>query len=227
MRHYKLTVSYDGTQYYGWQKQPNRITVEQILHDSFVTVFRTDCVLSGASRTDAGVHALGQVVLLKTELELDAAKMKFAWNNSLPADIHISSLKAVDATFNPYRLVQQKTYWYHFFIDRPLPFCAGHGWYVRKPVSIEKLEQVLQIFVGTHDFRSFSTGNERENTVRTIDSIEVKRLKQKNTYRIVVKAPRFLRYMIRRIVGAAIAASCSDRFSVDHVREVLEKKNPE
>lgn len=227
MNYYKIIVAYDGTNYHGWQIQPNRPTIAQALHKTFTKVFGVDASIIGASRTDAGVHALGQVALLKTELDVDVAKLLFAWNNRLPADLLIRSLEKVSENFHPQRSVEQKTYWYHFFPERPLPFFARYGLHVRVMPDVDKLCQALQIFVGTHDFRSFCTGDDMgPDTVRTIDEINVTYIKRFKAYRIEVKGPGFLRYMIRRIVGACIITGQKDYFPLEYLCEVLLAKSP-
>lgn len=227
MNYYKCILAYDGTDYHGWQMQPDEPTVAQVLHKTFTKVFGLDASIVGASRTDSGVHALGQVVLLKTELDLEATKLFFAWNNRLPADILIRSIERVSEDFHPQRHVEQKTYWYHFFPERPLPFFARYGYYVRTMPNLDKLNESLQIFVGTHDFRSFCTGDDMgPNTVRTIDEINVTYIKRFKAYRIEVKGPGFLRYMIRRIVGASLISGQKDYFPLEYLCEVLLAKNP-
>lgn len=224
---YKIIVAYDGTDYYGWQLQENKITVARVLQDTFKAVFNTDIHLAAASRTDAGVHALGQTAAFTTDLNITAAHMRNAWQNKLPAAILIRQLQEVPLDFNPRHAVKQKTYYYHFFQERPLPFCARYGWYYRYPVSIEYLKQALEIFVGTHDFRSFCTGNDYENTVRTIDAVAVEYIARFKAYRIVIKGPGFLRYMIRRIVGACLEVASRDRLDLDNLKTILAEKNPE
>ena len=109
MNHYRLVIAYDGTDYCGWQEQKNRLSIAQSLKKTFNVVFFKEVSILGASRTDAGVHALGQVALCKTDLDIPTQKMKLAWNNSLPSDIVIRSLQKKQLSFHPYYNVQQKT----------------------------------------------------------------------------------------------------------------------
>lgn len=227
MKWYKAVIAYDGTDYYGWQLQKNKISVAQVLQERFYEVFGSDIKLFAVSRTDAGVHALGQVVAFKSDLAIDVKNMKWAWSNHLPETITIRSLDVVEDRFNPHVGVAQKTYIYHFFTQTPLPFIARYGYHVRKTVNLDRLKEALQIFVGTHDFRSFSTGDERgEDTVRTIDTISVRYMQRYNAYAIIIKGPKFLRHMVRRIVGAALAAATTQHVSVEYLKEVLHTKNP-
>ena len=160
MKKYKIIVSYDGTDYYGWQMQPDQPSIQQTLQDTFAAIFDRKISILGASRTDAGVHALGQVATFKTDVTVSEIKMMYAWNNSLPDDIVIRSLEEVYEHFHSQYDVAQKTYWYHFTFERPVPFLQRYGWHVLYPVDLEKLQQCLAVFVGTHDFRSFATGED-------------------------------------------------------------------
>jgi len=227
MKKYKIIVAYDGTDYCGWQKQKCVPSVAQRIEDTFSIVFDKVISLSGTSRTDAGVHALGQVASFWADFSITPEKMFNAWNNMLPPDIVIRDLKMVPQDFSVHQNVEQKSYFYHFFTKRPLPFVQRYGWFYRYPIDMMKLNEALSVFLGTHDFRSFCTGDERENTVRTIEAISLEYIKRYNVYRIVVKGPKFLRYMIRRIVGACIEVSARKNMSVNYLSDVLVEKNPQ
>lgn len=223
---YKIVVAYDGTQYHGWQYQPDAVTVVSVLQDHFFAVFKQKISISGASRTDAGVHALGQVASFALSIKIAPETLKFAWNNSLPNDILIRDISIVADDFNPRHNVLCKTYHYYFFIDRPLPLVQHRGWYFSHTVDMSLLQQALQLFVGTHDFRSFCTGYDMHSTVRTINSIHLEYDEPMQAYKIVVKGPGFLRYMIRRIVGASLAVASKDQFSCEDIIVALAKKDP-
>lgn len=223
---YLLLLAYDGTAYHGWQSQLQQATIAGTLEDTFASVFSLDMHLQGASRTDAGVHALGQVAHVETSLEIDPSKLRQAWNGRLPQDIHIRKAIQAPPHFHPRAGVGQKTYYYHFFLERPLPFVARYGTICHRSVDIEKLKECLTIFVGTHNFRSFCTGNEKENTIRVIDSIKLLYLKRWGAYRIIIQGAGFLRHMIRRIVGACL--ECAIRREIDSTTllEALSACNP-
>ena len=223
MARYKIIVAYDGTDYYGWQFQPNKPTIVGDLQKSFERAFHQNIDIVGASRTDAGVHALGQVASFSTDFVLDGSVLYDVWQRQLPSALNIRSLEMIDDTFHPQRNVIQKTYYYHFFLQRPLPCNARYGWYYQHAINIDKLIDCLNIFIGTHDFRSFCTGYERENTVRTIDTITVDYVPLFKVYRIAIRGPGFLRYMIRRIVGASLLIASTDRF-VDELKKALKQK---
>ena len=174
---YKAVIAYDGTDFFGWQIQADRLSITNVLVNTFFTVFRRSIKIIGASRTDSGVHALGQVAAFSTNLEIDPKRMAHAWNGMLPPSIRIRKIEVVSVDFHPRALVRQKTYYYHFFLKSPLPHINRYGYSITKPLDLEKLALCLATFKGRHDFRSFCTGNEQETTVRTIDSISLIYLK--------------------------------------------------
>jgi tRNA pseudouridine38-40 synthase len=227
MKIYKLIVAYDGSAYAGWQVQQDKPSIAHTMNHIFKRVFKHDIKVLGASRTDAGVHALGQVVRIKTDLMISPEKLKWAWNNSLPEDISIRSLELADDSFNPFCNVQQKIYYYHFFLERPSPFLQRYGYYYVYPTDINMLAKALQTFVGTYNFASFrSSEDTRTDTVRTIDAITLTYFKRYNIYRITIKGQKFLRHMIRRIVGASLAIASRPGASIQLLHEVMKKCDP-
>ena len=227
MNYYKCTIAYDGTDYCGWQLQPDQPTVVQTLQKTFHKVFAREVTVVGASRTDAGVHAVGQVAVCRTELDIDARHIMWAWNNRLPYNIMICSCERVDQAFHPQRNVLQKTYRYYFSCERPLPITSRYRWHVRKEINIKKLEECLNVFVGTHDFRSFCTGDDMgSDTIRTIDDIVLSYNEKERAFCIEVQGASFLRYMIRRIVGASITVAAKSHLQVNYLKDVLLECNP-
>lgn len=223
---YKIIVAYDGTDYAGWQMQPAYPTVTKILQDKFKSVFNKEIKITGASRTDAGVHALGQVASFYLDFEINSHDLLRAWNSKLPKDILIRKIELVSNDFHLRRNVKDKIYYYNILGSRPLPFFSRFGFNIKKSIDIEKLQACLDVFLGTHDFRSFCTGYDKENTIRTINSINIQYLKRYNLYQIKVVGPGFLRYMIRRIVGAATDVACNPNKSISQLKVALEQKNP-
>lgn len=225
---YRLLVAYDGTAFNGWQKQPKLPSVEGTLEHVFHKAFKVPTTILGASRTDAGVHAFGQVVRLKTELVLTPEKLLFVCNNSLPPDILVRKVELVADDYSPHVGVAQKIYYYHIFPQKPMPYVARYGWYYPRSIDFDIFKNALSIFVGEHDFRSFCSVEDRhENMVRCVESIEVTYLKKFNAYRVIVIGEKFLRHMIRRLVGAAITvATKGSRYTVENLKTVLHTKNP-
>ena len=223
---YKIVVAYDGTVYKGWQEQHNATTVCGTLVKAFQTVFFQEAKILGASRTDAGVHALGQVAIVRCPIDIDPELLVQAWSKAIPFDISIRSIEKLDRLIHPHDGVVQKTYAYHVFFKRPLPLYQRFGWFVYKPIDLDLLQKALNIFVGKHDFRSFCTGDDLVDTVRTIDSVKVTLVPSWDAYRIEIKGKSFLRYMVRRIVGACVTVAFSPDINLDDIRRVLAEKNP-
>lgn len=203
---YKLILAYDGTRYAGWQQQKELPSIEQVLKSSFTKVFgRTIVQMVAASRTDAGVHALGQVVLCSFEIELPPERIKKIWNDALPADVVIRSLVIAPTDFHPWYNVAHKEYCYYITTEKPLPFLAPYVWYSRGPLDFAKMKEALTLFVGTHDFTPFaSADDERTDLVRTVDAVTISYLKKWRVWQITVIGKKFVRHMVRRMVGAAV-----------------------
>lgn len=227
MQKYKIVVAYDGTDFHGWQVQPVDITVASVLERMFFRVFKESISLVGASRTDSGVHALGQIAHFSTNLGILPHVMLAAWNDALPKTIVIRSIVPVADNFHACFDVVQKTYYYHLFLSRPLPFISRFGWYYRfiHHVDLEKFKEGLQIFVGEHDFTALCKLEEGKNPVRTINSISTEYLREWNVLRVVIKGQGFLRYQIRRIVGYALDVARRPELSVYYLEDILKSKN--
>ncbi len=225
---YKITIAYKGTDLVGWQRQPHGRSVEQIVRNSFYQAFFQHPIkLYAASRTDAGVHALGQVIYVHMHIDIPSEKLVWIWNNTLPFFITIRSAQKVDTFFNPHKNVLDKTYWYHISLSRPLPFVAPYVWHVKEPLSIKKLDLVLQQFLGTHDFKPFSSAQDsRESTIRTIQSISLSYIRRYNVYRVTVVGEKFLRHMIRRMVGACVSVATHESLSASYIQDIFSKQKP-
>ena len=223
MKHsYKLVLSYDGTDYYGWQRQKEYRSIDGVVRKTFLrSFFQKDLLLVGASRTDAGVHARGQVIRIRTVLPLPAEKIIFVLNRALPQDIKVLSCESVDATFHPQRDVVRKTYSYTFSLEKLSPMETRYSWQFPHELSFERLKEALSIFIGTHDFRNFCREIEEKITVRTIEQIRIERSVCGKKCTIFITGPSFLRHMIRRIVGGALAVASSDTLSVIDLQKLL------
>ena len=227
-KRYMIRITYDGTLYHGWQVQKGLQSVAGTLQSSFKKVFAQDITLYGVSRTDAGVHAFDQVAVFNFSKPIAPDSLLQAWNNKLPNSIVIRSLKVIPVERNPHQGVIAKTYWYHIFTERPVPFNERYGWFYRYPLDTDKLKSCLQFFEGTHDFRSFSTGDDRgTDTVRRIDSAHLEWSEQFSCLRIAIRGPRFLRYMVRRVVGACVEVAANEDLSIETLKTILEARNPD
>lgn len=170
-----LRVAYDGTNYHGWQLQPNAATIEGELNRALCALTGEEIVVTGASRTDAGVHALGNVAVFDTTSRIPAEKFSYALNQRLPEDIVIQSSKQVADDFHPRHCDCRKTYEYDI-LNRtfPLPAYRNTAYFLYGTLNIEAMRQACQAFLGEHDFASFcAAGAQVQTTVRTIYSLEV------------------------------------------------------
>lgn len=170
-----LQVAYDGTNYHGWQLQPNAATIEGELNRALCALTGEEIVVTGASRTDAGVHALGNVAVFDTTSRIPAEKFSYALNQRLPEDIVIQSSKQVADDFHPRHCDCRKTYEYDI-LNRtfPLPAYRNTAYFLYGTLNIEAMRRACQAFLGEHDFASFcAAGAQVQTTVRTIYSLEV------------------------------------------------------
>lgn len=201
MKRIKLIVAYDGTNYCGWQTQINGITVEEVLNKTLSGLLKEDIRVIGASRTDSGVHALGNVAVFDTESKIPGDKFSFALNQRLPEDIRIQESCQVADDFHPRFCDTIKTYEYKILNRKfALPTERLYSAFVYYPLDVEKMQMAAAYLVGEHDFKSFcSSGSQVESTVRTITDISVE--KHGEMISIRVSGNGFLYNMVRIIVG--------------------------
>jgi len=170
-----LTVSYDGTAYSGWQIQPGKETIEGVLNRCIGELTGETVEVTGASRTDSGVHALGNIAVFDTESSIPAEKFSYALNRRLPEDIRIQGSEEVAADFHPRRCSSRKTYEYRIY-NAPfaLPVNRLYSYFTYVPLDVGLMNRAAAYLVGEHDFKSFcSVGTQAQTTVRQIDSAQV------------------------------------------------------
>ncbi len=175
MKNIKLVVAYDGTNYSGWQIQPNAVTIEQLLDKAINSLTGENIHVTGASRTDAGVHAMGNVAVFKTNSTIPGRRWAYAINRFLPDDIVVQASWEVENNFHPRHCNTVKTYEYKI-LNTPFPFPKerNYSWHVSHDLNINKMKEAAQILVGEHDFKSFCcVRTQTESTVRHIYSIEI------------------------------------------------------
>ena len=204
MNNIKITLSYEGTAYLGWQKTPYGPSIEQALQDALETILRHKVFLQAASRTDAGVHAKGQVVNFKTDMHIDDFK-KFlrSLNSLLPSDISVRSVEYVNESFHPTLDNEGKEY--HYTIcNTPyqLPFHRLFSWHFPAALNIELMKQAAHLLEGHKDFSSFCNekGSYTRSTYCKIHKITIQEIDQQR-YQIQITGTRFLYKMVRNIVG--------------------------
>lgn len=224
MKRIKLTIAYDGTNYCGWQIQPNGITVEEVLNRALKKLTGEDILVIGASRTDSGVHALGNVAVFDTETTIPAERIAMALNQRLPEDIVITKSEEVPPDFHPRYCDCSKTYEYHIINTQiPIPTKRLTNYFVSYPLDMNKMRQAASYLVGEHDFASFcNVRTDVESTVRTIYSLDILQDGEEITIRI--KGNGFLYNMVRIIVGTLIRVG-RGFYEPERVREILEAKD--
>lgn len=199
-----LTVAYDGTAYHGWQVQPNVVTVEGVLNQTLSALLKEDVRVIGASRTDTGVHALGNIAVFDTTARMPAEKFSYALNQRLPEDIRIQKSQEVPLDFHPRHQNSQKTYEYKIYNDtfmQPVYRLYAHFFY--GSLDLGKMREAASFLVGEHDFKSFCSVNTvAETTVRTIYAIEI--LREECLVKIRVTGSGFLYNMVRIIAGTLL-----------------------
>ncbi|MCD7954486.1 MAG: tRNA pseudouridine(38-40) synthase TruA [Lachnospiraceae bacterium] len=175
MKRVKLIVAYDGTNYCGWQVQPNGVSVSSVLNRHLSELLGEDIYVLGASRTDAGVHARGNVAVFDTSARMPAERISYALNTRLPADIRIQDSREVAPDFHPRFRKTRKTYEYKICYRRfPDPINRLYSLFYHWDLDVEKMRRAASYLVGTHDFTSFCTNKpEVKNRVRTIYSLDV------------------------------------------------------
>jgi tRNA pseudouridine38-40 synthase len=224
MKRVKLVVAYDGTNYHGWQVQDNGITIEEVLNRTLSELVQEDIKVIGASRTDAGVHACGNVAVFDTESRIPGDKFSFALNQRLPEDIRIQESCEVDADFHPRYADTVKTYEYNILNRRfELPSKRLYAAFCYYPMDIERMNQAAAYLVGEHDFKSFcSAGAQVQTTVRTIYAVNV--TKDDDMVHIRITGNGFLYNMVRIIAGTLMQVG-TGLMEPEQVKEILEARD--
>ncbi|MBF0536923.1 MAG: tRNA pseudouridine(38-40) synthase TruA [Nitrospirae bacterium] len=216
MRKIRLTLSYDGTHYHGWQVQPAMVTIQGCIEGALRAITSAEIDLVGAGRTDAGVHALGQVATFSSNTRLSPGTIMRALNAILPADIRVMDSEYVaDDLFHPRFSARAKRYTYVISMGGVAsPFFYRYSWHINHPIDVAKMTTAAGILVGRHDFKSFcASDTDIKTTIREITALRVEQLHLLrfmefgivgDFVRVTVEADGFLRHMVRNIVGTLV-----------------------
>ena len=243
MKRIKLTISYDGTNYVGWQVQKNGIAVEEVINKQLSKLLNDDITIVGASRTDSGVHALGNVAIFDTNTRIPSGKIALALNQSLPDDIKIVKSEEVSAEFHPRYTDCTKTYQYNILNSRVnFPLQRLYTDYVYYELDVEKMRRAAEYLIGEHDFKAFSSaGGQQKSSIRTIYNIDLsfeylnlpdganpsKRKEAENgdflpkLVHITISGNGFLYNMVRIIAGTLEKVGMGI-YPPEHVKEILD-----
>ncbi len=202
MRNIKLTIEYDGTGYHGWQIQPEVRTIQGTLEEKIGVIAGEQISLVASGRTDAGVHALGQVANFKTESRIPLEALKRGLNSLLPDDIAIKRVEVVSHDFHARFSARSKLYEYRIFNSTvSSPMERNFSWYVPERLNLRKMREAARLLLGTHDFSSFrASQSDNLNPVRTLMALEIER-KRNKIIEFRMRADAFLKHMVRNIVG--------------------------
>lgn len=224
MKRVRLTVAYDGTNYHGWQLQENGITIESELNRCLTKLLGEEIQVIGASRTDAGVHALGNVAVFDTESRIPAEKISYALNQRLPEDIRIQRSEEVSPDWHPRHCSSRKTYEYRIYRGEfPMPVKRLYSHFTYRALDVEKMRRAAGFLTGEQDFRSFcQTGAQVTSTVRTLYLAEVEEQGAELVIRVCGNG--FLYNMVRIIAGTLMEVGQGKR-TPESMKAVLAARN--
>ncbi|MDF2907933.1 MAG: tRNA pseudouridine synthase [Herbinix sp.] len=224
MKRIKLVIAYDGTGYCGWQLQPGQPTIEAELNKALSELLKEDITVIGASRTDSGVHALGNVAIFDTESAIPAEKICFALNVRLPEDIRVQSSSEVAPDWHPRRTVSRKTYEYRILSRKiAIPTQRLYSTFIYYDLDLNRMKEAASYLIGEHDFKSFcSVKTQAMDTVRTIYQLDVS--KNGDNITIIVTGSGFLYNMVRIIAGTLIEIG-RGAYPPERMREMLDGRD--
>lgn len=221
MKRIKLTVAYDGTNYCGWQIQPNGITIEEVLNKAITALTGKETAVIGASRTDSGVHALGNVAVFDTDSRIPPERFSYALNQRLPRDIVVTESAEVPLDWHPRYQDTKKTYEYHIINSKiPYPTKRLYNYIVSFDLDVERMRQGASYLLGEHDFAAFCCiRTNAKTTVRTITDLQI----EQNGEEIVIRVTGngFLYNMVRIIAGILVRVG-RGFYEPEKVKELLE-----
>ena len=225
MRRIRLTVAYDGTNYHGWQVQPGVTTIESMLNQGLKDLFGEEIQVIGASRTDSGVHARGNVAVFDTESRMAADRICFALNQRLPEDIRVQDSAEVPLDWHPRKQRCVKTYEYKILNRRmELPDRRLYTYFYYYDLDLERMRQGAAYLIGEHDFKSFcSAKTQVEDTVRTIYSLDITR-NEEDVVTLRIRGNGFLYNMVRIIAGTLLSVG-NGHLEPKEVGKILEAKD--
>lgn len=224
-QNYKFTITYDGNAYHGWQIQPHGPTIQGTIEKALETIVQQKCRLTASGRTDAGVHAYGQVAHVLIDTQIPASRLQKGINSLLPPDISIVGCEIVPAKFHARFDAQKKLYRYQI-INGPYPVPIGrqYVWQIFQPLDLAAMQEATGYLIGEHDFKTFeSAGSPRNHTTRHILSAKWEEpRKQHLTFEI--EANGFLKQMVRNIVGTIVDVG-KGRFQPEDIPRMLAAQN--
>lgn len=224
MRTIKLTLEYDGTGFFGFQRQKKHRTIQSELEAALKKLFQKKITAYPAGRTDSGVHAEGQIVHFRVVSPIPLFKIQAGLNTYLPHEIAVTAIEEAPASFHARFSAKRKVYVYHVLNSKARsPLERFRSFHVPYPLNVSRMKRAARMFVGTHDFRAFeSSGGRRRSAVRTVYRFTVE--KKGNHIYFTIESNGFLYRMVRSLIGTLLLVG-SGRFSVQEVKKTLSEKN--
>lgn len=222
LSNFKITIEYDGSVFHGWQRQKGHRTVQEEIENALHTVIRQKIAVIGSGRTDAGVHALGQVASFKCVTRLGPGTIQKALNSLLPGAIVIRECEPAAPTFHARYDAKSKTYRYRI-LNHPLAVAVGrqYAWHLRRPLDLDAMRRAAALLVGRHDFSAFEgAGSPRSHAVRQVFRAFIDREAKAEFLAFDIEADGFLRFMVRNIVGTLVLVG-SGKIGVAEFEEIL------
>jgi tRNA pseudouridine38-40 synthase len=225
VRNIKLTIEYDGGIYHGWQIQPGLRTIQGVVLEQIAQITQQKANLIGAGRTDAGVHALGQVASFKTESTIDLLALQRGLNSLLPSDIVVKAVEEVGEEFHARFSARSKVYQYRI-LNQPDPSAIwrDYAWFIPHELDLPSMQRCGKLLIGSHDFSSFrASGDESRHSIREVISLEIER-REGNFVVLTIEANAFLRGMVRSIVGTLVEVG-RGKTSIAEFKEIFEAQD--
>ncbi|MFI5333695.1 MAG: tRNA pseudouridine(38-40) synthase TruA [Chlamydiales bacterium] len=227
MFHYKITLAYDGTSYSGWQLQSNAVSIQDLLQQAAAIVLRKMVHITGSGRTDAGVHAKGQVAHFTFDEKLDPFRLLASLNGILPLDIRILAIEETTPEFHARYSAKSKIYHYHLYLKKPIdPFTRLYSTHIRQTIDLSSMKKACAYLIGTHDFTSFANegdhGTASRDPIRTMLRLDL--VETENGARLEFEADGFLYKMVRNSVGTLLDVG-KGKLLPEGVQEILAAKD--
>ena len=223
-RNLLLKIQYDGSNYHGYQIQPEATTIQKVVQDALSSITKDSIAINGCSRTDAGVHAIEYALSFKTQFPIPAERLPIVLNNKLPGDVKALECFEVPEEFHARFDTVAKTYRYVInTCENPTVFTRNYEWQLKKTLDINLMKEACKYFIGEKDFASFMTsGTEVSSTVRTVYMLEV--IAKETTVEIYIKANGYLYNMVRIITGTLVDVGLG-KYPPEKIIEIFDSKN--
>ncbi len=224
-KNFKLIIEYDGSSYHGWQRQKNRKTIQGEIEKAIMTITGKKIALTGSGRTDAGVHAFGQVANFYCDTEISPEVFQRGLNGLMPKDIIIKECNTVDEKFHARYDAKTKTYRYRI-LNRTTPaaICRQYAWFIKKKLDLDAMQSAILHIIGTNDFKAFEgAGSPRSSTKRRVINAGLQQ-KEKEYLIFEIEADGFLRFMVRNIVGTLLDVGLC-KITPDDFKKILLSKD--